>query len=137
MVIDHICFAVKDVNEAISYWQNVFGYRQQTEIVTNTRQRVNVVFLVKEDSVTVKLIEPLDDNSALIDAVRRGGGFHHLCFQCDDIDIEMAELRAKGLRTLVPPQPGEAFGNHEIAFMRARYGLNFELIDTDERAGLL
>lgn len=137
MVIDHICFAVKDVNEAISYWQNVFGYRQQTEIVTNTRQRVNVVFLVKEDSVTVKLIEPLDDNSALIDVVRRGGGFHHLCFRCDDIDIEMAELRAKGLRTLVPPQPGEAFGNHEIAFMRARYGLNFELTDTDERAGLL
>jgi methylmalonyl-CoA/ethylmalonyl-CoA epimerase len=46
-------------------------------------------------------------------------------------------LKRKGLRTLVPPQPGEAFNNHSIAFMRARYGVNFELVDTDERAGVL
>jgi hypothetical protein len=38
---------------------------------------------------------------------------------------------------LVPPQPGEAFNNHEIAFLLARYGLNIELIDTEERYGLL
>ena len=39
--------------------------------------------------------------------------------------------------TLVQPQPGEAFNNHNIAFLLARYGLNIELIDTDEKAGLL
>jgi methylmalonyl-CoA/ethylmalonyl-CoA epimerase len=50
---------------------------------------------------------------------------------------QIDELRAKGLRMLVPLQPGDAFDNHDIAFMRAKYGLNFELIDTDDRADVL
>ncbi|MFW0795311.1 VOC family protein [Gordonia sp. CPCC 205515] len=137
MVIDHICFAVPDIQAAITYWNDVFGYRQSTGIVTNTLQGVRVSFLVKEESLPIKLIEPVPDNAALQKAVSRGGGFHHICFKCDDVEIEIDNLSAKGLRTLVQPQPGEAFNNHAIAFMRARYGLNFELIDTDERAGLL
>jgi hypothetical protein len=53
------------------------------------------------------------------------------------VDTGITGLRDKGLRVLVPPQPGEAFNDHEIAFLRAKYGLHIELIDTDERAGLL
>jgi methylmalonyl-CoA/ethylmalonyl-CoA epimerase len=137
VVIDHICFAVRDLADGIAHWENAFGYRRRTEVVTNSRQRVRVVFLDKLGSLPVKLIEPLDDNLALQKSVERGGGFHHLCFKCDDVDTGITGLRDKGLRVLVPPQPGEAFNDHEIAFLRAKYGLHIELIDTDERAGLL
>ena len=137
MTIDHICFAVKNLEEGIAYWTRVFGYRQKTEIVVNTLQMVKVSFLSKGNSLTVKLIEPLEDNTSLINFVNRGGGFHHICFKCDNIDEKLKDLKEKGLITLVPPQPGEAFNNHNIAFLLARYGLNIELIDTDERAGLI
>jgi methylmalonyl-CoA/ethylmalonyl-CoA epimerase len=137
MKVDHICFAVKDLAEGISYWESVFGYRQMTEVVRNTLQKVKVVFLTKEDSVLVKLIEPVEDNQSLINFVSRGGGFHHLCFRVEEMSKQISELKEKGLLTLVPPQPGEAFNNHDIAFMLARYGLNIELIDTDEKAALL
>ena len=134
MFIDHICFAVRDLDKAIDHWQQAFGYHQYTDKVVNSRQRVRVVFLTKDDSLTVKLIEPLEDNRSLLDFVAKGGGFHHLCFKCDDLDTTIDQLRANGLRMLVPPEPGEAFGNHDIAFMRARHGLNVEVIDTDEKA---
>jgi len=98
---------------------------------------VKVVFLTKKNSMTVKLIEPVKDNLSLINFVNRGGGFHHICFRCDDISATMAELNKKGLLTLVSPQPGEAFNNKNIAFMLAKYGMNIELIDTDERSGIL
>ncbi|MGN6131559.1 MAG: VOC family protein [Nocardioidaceae bacterium] len=137
MIIDHICFAVRDLDQAIDYWTTAFGYTQHTDKVVNTRQAVTVVFLTKEGSLTVKLIEPLEHNQPLVDSVRRGGGFHHLCFKCDDLDSTIEELRGAGLRMLVPPEPGEAFDNHEIAFLRARFGVNIELIDTDARAGTL
>lgn len=137
MKIDHICFAVKNVGEGIAYWENVFGYRQMTEVVQNSLQKVKVVFLCKEESVLVKLIEPVEDNQSLINFVNRGGGFHHLCFRVDDMENQISELKEKGLLMLVPPQPGEAFNNHDIAFMLARYGLNVELIDTDEKAGTI
>ncbi len=137
MIIDHICFAVKDLAEGISYWDRVFGYTQKTGIVVNTLQKVKVAFLGKENSLTIKLIEPLAENLSLVNFVNRGGGFHHICFKCEDIDEGVAELKGKGLITLVPPQPGEAFNNKKIAFLLAKYGINIELIDTDERAGLL
>ena len=137
MKIDHICFAVKDIAEGITYWEDTFGYRQMTEVVINSLQKVKVAFLSKEDSVLVKLIEPLEDNVSLVNFVNRGGGFHHLCFRTEDMEGQLKDLKAKGLLTLVPPQPGEAFNNHDIAFLLARYGLNIELIDTDEKARII
>lgn len=137
MKIDHICFAVKSLDEAIGYWNRVFGYTQMTQIVENTRQQVKVVFLSKDDSITVKLIEPVTGNNSLENFVNRGGGFHHLCFLCDDMKEQMEDLTGKGLLTLVKPQPGEAFNNRDIAFMMARYGLNIELIDSTEKAGVI
>ena len=46
----------------------------------------------------------------------------------------MEDLNEKELLTLVQPQPGEAFNNHDIAFLLAKYELNIELIDTQEKA---
>ncbi|MBP1665678.1 MAG: methylmalonyl-CoA epimerase [Bacteroidetes bacterium] len=137
MKIDHICFAVKNISEGISYWEDLFGYRQMTEVIVNSLQKVKVSFLCKEDSMLVKLIEPLADNQSLVNFVNRGGGFHHLCFRVEDMDKQISLLKGKGLLMLVPPQPGEAFNNHDIAFMLARNGLNVELIDTSEKAGII
>ena len=135
MKLDHICFAVKNIEEGISYWERVFGYRQMTDIIINTLQKVKVVFLSKDESLLIKLIEPLLDNQSLINFVNRGGGFHHICFKVNEMADTLKDLNAKGLLTLVPPQPGEAFNNNDIAFLLAKYGINVEIIDTDEKAG--
>ena len=137
MIIDHICFAVKHLEEGIEFWKKSFGYSEMTGVVVNSLQKVKVVFLKKEGSLTIKLIEPVKGNVALQNFVKWGGGFHHICFRCEDIDNALTVLAGRGLKTLVPPQPGEAFNNHNIAFMLGKYGLNIELIDTDEKASLI
>jgi methylmalonyl-CoA/ethylmalonyl-CoA epimerase len=137
MNIDHICFAVKDINDGINYWNRVFGYVQMTNIVVNSAQRVKVTFLKKEGSILIKLISPLETNQSIRNFVSRGGGFHHLCFRCTDIDDQFEELTEKGLIPLSRPQKGEAFNNNKIAFLLARYNLNVELIDTDDKAGII
>ncbi|NLM66905.1 MAG: hypothetical protein GX180_06990 [Enterococcus sp.] len=137
MVIDHIGIAVRDIEEGIEYWAEVFGYKQMTRMVVNTIQKVKVVFLTKEGSLTIKLIEPTEGNQSLQNFVSRGGGFHHLCFRCENLNTTMNELKTKGLITLVSPQPGEAFNNHNIAFLLAKNGLNIEIIDTVEKADII
>jgi len=103
MTIDHICFAVKNLQEGIDYWNNVFGYSKMTEIITNSRQKVKVTFLQKEGSILIKLIEPIESNQSLVNFVNRGGGFHHICFRCSDMNGKLDELTSKGLLKLVPP----------------------------------
>lgn len=134
MVIDHIGIVVKSVESGIEHWRDIFGYKQLTEIVINTRQKVRVVFLTKENSLTIKLTEPTDESSPIYVFAQRGGGLHHLCFKCNELSSQLERLQEMGLKVLVPPQPGEAFENENIAFVFARQGLNIEVIDTDKRA---
>jgi methylmalonyl-CoA/ethylmalonyl-CoA epimerase len=137
MVIDHIGIVVRSLHDGIRHWEKFFGYRQATEVVTNTRQKVNVVFLEKVGSLSVKLVEPFDNTSPISSVAMKGGGLHHICFRCPSIDHELARLLTLGARVLFPPQPGEAFENEKIAFVFCKMGLNIELIDTEKRANLL
>ena len=137
MVIDHIGIVVKSIEKSIFHWDKVFGYKQKTEIVTNTRQKVKVVFMEKQDSILIKLIEPVDETSSTYRFMKKGGGLHHLCFKCEELKSGINDLKNKGLRMLVPPEPGEAFENEDIVFIYAKQGLNIELIDTDKKAKLI
>ena len=134
MVIDHIGLVVKSIEKGIEHWEKVFEYRKMTEVVVNSRQKVKVVFLCKENSLTVKLLEPIDEKSSVYKFAMKGGGLHHICFKCNDMNKELQRLSEMGLRILTPPQPGEAFENENIAFIYAKHGLNIELIETDIKA---
>jgi len=134
MNVNHLGIVVKSIEEGIEYWGKVFGYKPMTEVVLNTRQKVKVVFLTKENSLTVKLIEPSDESSPVNMFAKRGGGLHHLCFKCNNVDSEIERLKSHGVRVLTKPQPGEAFENEKIAFAFTRQGVNIEIIDTDKRA---
>lgn len=137
MIIDHVCIAVKNLGAGIEQWTAVYGYKQMTKEIINTRQKVKVVFLHKENSLDIKLIEPVDDTSPIYSFTRRGGGLHHIGFKCANIETELEYLRSKEVKLLVGPQPGEAFENEDIAFLLDKFGLNMELIDSDKRAGRL
>lgn len=135
MIIDHIGIVVRSLEDGIQQWEDMFGYKKNSDIVLNTRQKVRVVFLAKKNSIPVKLLEPADEKSSVFLFARRGGGLHHLCFRCDDLKVQIPILEAKEAKFLVPPEPGEAFKNNDIAFFLARNNLNVELIDTEEKQG--
>lgn len=135
MVIDHIGIVVRALEDGVRQWEESFGYRQKTGIVFNQRQMVRVVFLAKAGSLTIKLIEPAGAESPVRAFANRGGGLHHICFRCGDMSGEIPLLTSKGARLIVPPQPGEAFADNDIAFLLAANNLNIELIDTTEKAG--
>ncbi len=134
MILDHIGVLVPSLERALGQWETLFGYHRLSGAVLNTRQKVRVVFLSKTDSLMVKLIEPAAPDSPVFQAARKGGGLHHLCFRCSALQKEIPRLLSEGARLLVPPEPGEAFNDHPIAFMLAGGNLNFELIDTPEKA---
>lgn len=134
MIIDHIGIVVKSIEIGIQQWEAVFGYKQMTEIVENTRQKVKVVFLEKKDSLMIKLIQPTDDSSPVSEFAKRSGGLHHLCFKCSDLHGTINNLKEKKMRLITKPEPGEAFDNELISFMIGKNGLNIELIETDKKA---
>jgi methylmalonyl-CoA/ethylmalonyl-CoA epimerase len=137
MQLDHVCIAVKSIDKALPRLTALLGYEPRTGKVTNTRQLVNVMFLRRNGSLDLKLIEPSGEGSPLWQFLKRGEGLHHLCFKVDDVRKNLAQLERSGLRILAPPEPGEAFDDGLIAFGYAGLGLNVELIDTDKRRNII
>jgi methylmalonyl-CoA/ethylmalonyl-CoA epimerase len=131
MIIDHIGIVVRSLEKGIEQWQNFFEYRKATDVVLNTRQKVRVVFMSKVGSITIKLIEPSNENSPISQFAKKGGGLHHLCFKCDNLESQIPILCDKGGRLITEPKPGEAFNNNLIAFLYAGNNLNIELIETN------
>jgi methylmalonyl-CoA/ethylmalonyl-CoA epimerase len=135
MVIDHVGIVVRSLEEGIQQWNELFGYRKNSDIVINTKQKVRVVFLSKKGSLPIKLVEPSEPASPVYLFARKGGGLHHLCFRCESLKAQIPLLEAKEAKFLVPPEPGEAFNDNDIAFFLAKNNLNVELIDTKEKKG--
>ena len=133
MIIDHIGIVVRSLDQGMEMWEKTFGYTRMTQPVVNTRQRVRVVFLHKEGSLPVKLVEPADPGSPVFALAARGGGFHHVCFRADDMEKALQHIEQQGGRVIVRPEPGEAFENEPIAFVFMN-GLPTEIIATDKKA---
>jgi methylmalonyl-CoA/ethylmalonyl-CoA epimerase len=132
--LDHVCIAVRSLGPARAMLQKMLGYVPRTEPVENTRQQVVVQFMSKPGSLDIKLIEPSNPQSPLVDFIKtRGGGLHHLAFRTGSVVDAVADLEQKGAKILAAPQPGEAFDEALIAFAFLGAGLNAEVIDTDAR----
>ena len=133
--LDHIGILVRDLDSAVTTFRTLFGYRQATVPVVNTRQKVRVVFLEREGSLPLKLFEAVEPNSALARAARSGGVLLHLAYYTEDLEGTIDSLVTLGARVLSSPQPGEAFDDHPIAFLYAGSGMNVELVTTRDWRG--
>ena len=74
----------------------------------------NVCFL-KIGSINLELIEPAEEDSPISSFLSNGGGFHHLCFEVDDIHKKINELEKNGAQLIVKPVLG--FENRLISFL--------------------
>ena len=114
MKLHHIGIAVKNIQESLGDLTQFLSFDSINVPSLIGSQKVNVCFL-KTNSVYIELIEPVEENSPISDFVKDGGGFHHLCFEVDDIHNEVEKMVKKGARLVV--EPIEGFDNRLIAFL--------------------
>ncbi len=111
--LDHIAIAVPDLEKAIERFMEDFGLRfEGTEDVTEAKTST-AFFPVPPTSI--ELVHPLHGEGPIAGYLaKRGGGLHHICFRSDNIEEDMARLKAKGYQFLGDaPTPG-AHGSRVI-----------------------
>lgn len=131
MKLDHIGIAVRSIEEQLKVWRDLFGFsvRMITDVAD---QKVRVAMLDVGD-VTVELLEPLSDESAINKFIeKRGEGLHHLSFQVQDIEKTIAEFKKRGAR-MIDEVPRSGAHAARIAFMhpKSTSGVLVELTQGD------
>ena len=105
---------MKNIQESLGELTKFLNFESTTVPTLVGSQKVNVCFL-KTNNVFIELIEPAEENSPISAFTANGGGFHHLCFEVDDIHQEVEKMVKSGARLVVKPVIG--FENRLIAFL--------------------
>ena len=118
--IEHLGIAVKSLDEAIPYWENVLGLKcYKIEEVAD--QKVKTAFF-KVGQTKIELLEPTSPESTIASFIEKNGGkggMHHIAFAVENIEGHLAEAEAAGIRLIDKAPRGGAEGL-SIAFLHPK-----------------
>ncbi|MBZ5575164.1 MAG: methylmalonyl Co-A mutase-associated GTPase MeaB [Acidobacteriia bacterium] len=124
--IDHLGIAVKNLGEAVSFYESI-GLRPAHH-ETVEQEKVRVAMLPVGES-RIELLEPSAPDSTVAKFLEKHGpGLHHVALRVPDLQAAVERLRASGARLLNEPRAGA--GGHLYVFVHpaSTGGVLLELI---------
>ena len=117
--IEHLGIAVKSLDEAIPYYENILGMKCYS-IEEVADQKVKTAFF-KVGQTKLELLEPTSEESPIAKFIeKRGEGIHHLAFAVEDgVAHALAEMDGKGVR-LIDKAPRNGAEGLNIAFIHPK-----------------
>jgi len=130
--IEHIGIAVKSLDEAIPFYEDVFGLKcYNVEEVVDQKVRT-AFFMVGETKI--ELLESTDPEGPIGKFIeKRGEGIHHLAFAVKDINEKLTAVEAKGVR-LIDKSSRKGAEGLNIGFLhpKSTFGVLTELCEHPE-----
>jgi len=125
--IEHLGIAVKSLDEAITLYEKLLQTTcYKTESVSS--EGINTAFF-QIGEAKIELLEANNQNSPIAKFLsKRGEGFHHVAFEVDNIEEELARLQKLDF-ILLHLSPKEGADNKRIAFLhpKSTMGMLIEL----------
>jgi len=129
--LHHIGIVVENIQKSLGELTKYLDFESTTVPSLVGSQKVNICFL-KTNNVFLELIEPAEENSPISNFIKKGGGFHHLCFEVDDIHLELEKMKKNGAHIVVDVVKG--FEERLTAFvMLDMKNTNCDLIELAEK----
>jgi len=116
--IEHIGIAVKNLDEAIKYYENILGLKCYS-IEEVKEQKVKTAFFLLGNT-KIELLESTDTEGPIGKFLeKKGEGVHHIAFAVNNIEKSLAEVEQKGVQLIdrIPRKGAEALN---IAFLHPK-----------------
>jgi len=127
--IDHIGIAVKDLDQQVKFYTEVFGLScAGIELIADQKVKV-AIFPIGE--VRIELLQPTAADSPIAKFLeKKGEGIHHIAYLVTDLEGNLIRLEQNEVK-LIDPRPGVGAGGHRIAFLhpKATFGVLTELCE--------
>jgi methylmalonyl-CoA/ethylmalonyl-CoA epimerase len=128
--ISHLGVAVKNLEEAREFYRSVLKLESSDPIIGG--DGTLRVSMVKVGEVLIELIEPIGNDGVMAKFLEKNGeGFHHICYDVDDINAAILSLKESGMDVLGEPKPG-AEGKSVFLHPRRTFGVLVELVEKEE-----
>lgn len=126
--VHHVALVVRDLDEALKFWGDMLGL--PVELVQPMAQdRVTIAFLPVGES-KVELVQPTDDTTGVARFLdSKGEGFHHVCFEVENIAEALMRLELDGIELIDTAARKGAEGPVAFLHPRSCHGVLVELIE--------
>lgn len=127
--IEHIGIAVRSLDEAIEFYENVLGLKCYN-IEEVAEQKVKTAFFMVGQT-KIELLESTDPEGPVGKFIeKRGEGIHHMAFAVKNLESKLAEAESKGVK-LIDHEPRKGAEGLDIAFMhpKSTFGVLTELCE--------
>ncbi len=116
--IEHIGIAVKSLEQAIPYYENILGLKcYSVEEVAD--QKVKTAFFMVGQT-KIELLESTDPEGPIGKFIeKKGEGVHHLAFAVDGVQTALDEMAEKGVQ-LIDKAPRKGAEGLNIAFLHPK-----------------
>lgn len=116
--IDHLGIAVKSIESARSFYEEVLGLTCDGEEVVESQKVRTAFFRIGETHI--ELLEPMSDESPIAKFLEKNGeGLHHVAYQTDNIEAQLESARSGNCR-LVNETPVPGAGGKQVAFLHPK-----------------
>ena len=127
--ISHLGVAVRDLEEAREFYRHVLGLESAEPIIGG--EGTIKVSMVDTGNTVIELLQPIGSEGVMARFLeKKGEGFHHICYEVDDIEAAIAAVKAKGLEILGEPRPG-AEGMTAFIHPRDTHGVLIEFVEKE------
>ena len=127
--VDHIGFAVRDIEEAVAFYSRAFDVTEWERMAMPERHML--VAAARVGGMLLELIAPASADAAFAKFMNeRGPGMHHVAYQVDDIVAALADVKARGVQ-LIDESPRPGLHNTLVAFLhpKSTLGVLIELVE--------
>ena len=97
--IEHIGVVVKDIDKSRALWEDCFGIKL-AEVETSATKPLKLAIYPVGESMVELIAGTTPDSHYQKMADEGKGGLNHICFEVENIDEALAELKAKGIPLL-------------------------------------
>jgi methylmalonyl-CoA/ethylmalonyl-CoA epimerase len=132
--IDHVGVAVRDLDEAIAFYETTYGMRLEHQEVNEEQGVREAMMAVGDSGSCIQLLAPLNDDSTIAKFLDRSGpGIQQLAYRVTDLDAVSATLRERGLRLLYD-EPRRGTSDSRVNFIHPKDagGILVELVQPAE-----
>jgi len=120
--IEHIGIAVKNLNEAISFYEKAFGLKCYN-IEEVKEQKVKTAFFMVGQT-KIELLESTDPEGPIGKFIeKKGEGVHHMAFAVKNLEQALQEVEQNGV-TLIDKTPRKGAEGLDIAFLHPKSTLS-------------
>jgi methylmalonyl-CoA/ethylmalonyl-CoA epimerase len=131
--IEHIGIAVNNLDEAIAFYENVYGLECYA-VEEVAEQKVKTAFFMVGQT-KIELLESTDPQGPIGKFLeKKGEGIHHLAFAVKNLQKSLDETAEKGVK-LIDQTPRKGAEGLNIAFMhpKSTFGVLTELCEHPEQ----